>query len=171
MFKVLFSVFLIAAAVRVSAAEIVGRVVGVSDGDTVTVLDALDGGRFRVRLFGIDAPEKGQAFGQKAKQYLSGLIFGKVVSVRFSAVDRFGRIVGRVYSEGRDVCREMLSAGFAWHYVHYDKSPEYSAAEKQARDGRRGLWSDPSPPVPPWEYRRAASRGKGSLSAPGSVRR
>lgn len=95
--KAIFLLFLIAAAVGVSGAEIVGRVVGVSDGDTITVLEDLDKGRFRVRLAGIDAPEKGQAFGQKAKQYLSGLIFGKAVSVRFTTVDRYGRIVGRVY--------------------------------------------------------------------------
>ena len=164
--KTIFLLFLIAAAVGVSGAEIVGRVVGVSDGDTITVLDDLDKGRFRVRLSGIDAPEKKQAFGQKSKQYLSGLIFGKVVSVRFTSIDRYGRIVGRVYLDRADICREMIAAGFAWHNVHFDKSPEYADAEKQARDGRRGLWADTAPPVPPWEFRRAASKGKSNLSAP-----
>ena len=157
--KAIFLLFLIAAAVGVSGAEIVGRVVGVSDGDTITVLDDLDKGRFRVRFAGIDAPEKGQAFGQKAKQYLSGLIFGKAVSVRFTAIDRYGRIVGRVYLDRADIGLAMLSAGFAWHYVHFDKSPEYAAAEKQARADRVGLWSDSAPPVSPWDYRRA-SKGK-----------
>ena len=156
--KALVLLFLIAAAVGVSCAEIVGRVVGVSDGDTITVLDDLDKGQFRVRLSGIDAPEKGQAFGQKAKQYLSGLIFGKSVSVRFTSIDRYGRIVGRIYLDRADIGLAMLSAGFAWHYVHFDKSPEYAAAEKQARAGRLGLWSDTAPPVPPWEFR--ASRKK-----------
>ena len=145
--------FLIAATVWVSGAEIVGRVVGVSDGDTITVLDNLDKGRFRVRLSGIDAPEKKQAFGQKAKQYLSGLIFGKVVSVRFRTIDRYGRIVGRIYLDRADICLAMVAAGFAWHYVHFDKSPDYADAEKQARAGRLGLWSDTVPPVPPWDFR------------------
>lgn len=157
--KIILLLFLIAAAVGVSGAEIVGKVVGVSDGDTITVLDDLDKGRFRIRLAGIDAPEKSQAFGQKAKQYLSGLIFGKAVSVRYTAVDRYGRIVGRVYLDRADICLAMLSAGYAWHYVHFDKTPEYAAAEKQARAGRLGLWSDSVPPVPPWDFRRA-SKGK-----------
>ena len=145
--------FLIAAAAP--GAEIVGRVVGVSDGDTVTVLDALDNGRFRVRLAGIDAPEKRQPFGQKAKQHLSGLIYGKTVSIRFTEIDRYGRIVGRIHLDGSDVCLAMIAAGFAWHYVQYDATPAYAAAEAQARAARIGLWADPAPPVPPGEYRRA----------------
>lgn len=157
--KVLFVLFLIAAVFRVSGAEIIGQVVGVSDGDTITILDNLDKGRFRVRLYGIDAPEKRQAFGNKAKGYLSSLVFGKRVTVRYSSIDRYGRIVGRVYLEKQDICLTMLSAGYAWHYVHFDKSPEYAAAEKQARAGGRGLWSDRSA-VPPWDYRRASKRKK-----------
>lgn len=149
--RILLALFLIAA-VCVSGAELVGRVVGVSDGDTITVLDDMDKGRFRVRLYGIDAPEKRQAFGNKAKQYLSSLVYGKRVSVRFSAIDRYGRIVGRVYLSGRDISLAMLSAGYAWHYTQYDNSPEYAAAEKQARYTGGGLWVDRSP-VPPWVFR------------------
>lgn len=157
--KKIFCFFLIAAAVCVSGAEIIGRVVGVSDGDTITVLDAMDNGRFRVRLFGIDAPEKRQAYGQKAKQYLSALVYGKRVSVRFSAVDRYGRIVGRVFLGNKDICLSMIAAGYAWHYVHYDRSPEYAAAGKRAAAMRAGLWADRSP-VPPWEFRRISKRKK-----------
>lgn len=143
----------------VSGAEIIGRVVGVSDGDTITILDDLDKGRFRVRLFGIDAPEKRQAFGNKAKIYLSSLIFGKSVKVRFTSIDRYGRIVGRVYHGKQDICLAMISAGLAWHYIHFDKSPEYAGAEKKARAGRLGLWSDRSA-VPPWDFRRSSRRRK-----------
>lgn len=154
--KILLGLFLIAAVLwgsGVYGAEILGRVVGVSDGDTITVLDEMDKGRFRVRLFGVDAPEKRQAYGNKAKNYLSSLIFGKRVSVRFASVDRYGRIVGRIYLEKKDICLAMIAAGFAWHYIHFDKSPAYAAAEKKARAGRLGLWSDRSP-VPPWDFRR-----------------
>lgn len=155
--KILLALFLIAAAVIVSGAEIIGQVVGVSDGDTITILDNLDKGRFRVRLYGIDAPEKRQAFGNKAKGYLSGLIFGKQVTVRYSSIDRYGRIVGRIYLDKKDIALAMLSAGYAWHYVHFDKSPEYAAAEKKARAGRLGLWSDTSA-VPPWDFRQSSKR-------------
>ena len=157
--KIILVLFLIAAAVGGFCAEIVGRCVGVSDGDTITILDDLDKGRFRVRLGGIDAPEKSQQYGQKAKQHLSLLIFGKTVSVRFTAVDRYGRIVGRVYLKSSDIGLSMLAAGYAWHYVHFDKSPEYAAAEKQARAARVGLWADLSP-VPPWLYRRSSKKKK-----------
>lgn len=151
--RILLILFVIAAAVSVSGAEIIGRVVGVADGDTITVLDEMDKGRFRVRLYGIDAPEKKQAFGNKSKQYLSSLVYSKRVSVRFSTVDRYGRIVGRVYVSGKDISLVMLSAGYAWHYVQYDKSPEYAAAENKARSAGVGLWSDRSP-VQPWEFRK-----------------
>lgn len=151
--KIFFFLFLITAAVILSGAEMTGRVVGVSDGDTITILDDLDKGRFRVRLSGIDAPEKKQSFGKKAKQYLSELIFNKTVSIRFSAIDQYGRIIGRVYLDNMDVGLAMLSAGMAWHYAQYDNTPEYDAAEKQARAAGFGLWSDRAA-VPPWDFRR-----------------
>lgn len=154
--KLSFILVLIVAALQVFSAEIRGRVVGVADGDTVTVLDEMDNGRFRIRLYGIDSPEKKQAYGNKAKQYLSSLVYGKRVSVRFSSLDRYGRILGRLYLSGEDISLLMLSAGYAWHYRQYDNSLEYAAAEKKARSARCGLWSDPAP-VPPWIFRR---RGK-----------
>lgn len=157
--KKIFIILFLIAVVRVAGAEIIGQVVGVSDGDTITILDDLDKGRFRVRLYGIDAPEKRQAFGNKAKGYLSSLVFGKQVTIRYSSIDRYGRIVGRVYHDKQDICLAMLSAGLAWHYIHFDKSQEYAAAEKKARAGRLGLWSDRSA-VPPWDFRRARKRKK-----------
>jgi endonuclease YncB( thermonuclease family) len=86
----------------VFSAEIIGKVIGISDGDTITVLDDMDKGIFKVRLDKIDAPEKKQAFGNKSRQFLSSLIWGKKVSVRFKAVDRYGRIVGVIYLDGTE---------------------------------------------------------------------
>ena len=139
------------------SAEIIGKVVGVSDGDTITVLDEMDKGNFKIRLDKIDAPEKKQAFGSKAKQFLSALIFGKQVTVRYKAVDRYGRIVGVVYCDGVEINLVMVQNGYAWHYCHYDKTPEYIQAEKQARADKKGLWADPAP-VNPYEFRKQKRR-------------
>lgn len=151
--KTVFVLVLIVAVLQVFSAEILGRVVGVSDGDTITILDEMDKGRFRIRLYGIDCPEKKQAYGNKAKQFLASLVYGKRVSVRFSSIDRYGRILGRVYLSGKDINLAMISAGLAWHYVKYDNNIRYSDAEKKARSAGLGLWSDRSP-VPPWVFRR-----------------
>lgn len=135
-----------------------GRVVGVADGDTITVLDA--GNRqTRIRLQGIDAPESRQAFGQVSKQNLSDLIFNRQVVVEYEKTDRYGRTLGKVLAGGRDVNLEQVKAGLAWHYKYYqdEQSPDdrrlYADAESQARAARRGLWADPSP-IPPWDFRR-----------------
>ena len=140
------------------AAELQGRVVGVSDGDTITVL--ADGQRqFRIRLSGIDAPEKKQAFGAIAKQTLSHQVYGKPVLVEWSKVDRYGRIVGRIELGGRDVNLQQVREGSAWVYTQYLRDlPEadrrlYLEAEQQAREERRGLWRDAAP-EPPWQWRR-----------------
>ena len=114
MLKILFtSLFIILITASSVAAEIIGKVIGVSDGDTITVLDELDKGRFRVRLFGIDCPEKSQDFGNVAKKHLSSLIFGKRVSIRFREIDRYGRIVGKVLLDGSDINLKMIEAGLA----------------------------------------------------------
>lgn len=134
-----------------------GQVVAVSDGDTIGVLDS-ERVTHRVRLAGIDAPELGQAFSQRAKQHLAGLVHGRSVDVKWNKRDRYGRIVGKVVVDGMDVCREMVAAGFAWHYKAYEseQSPEdrdaYSDAEIAARQSEIGLWSERYP-IPPWEYR------------------
>jgi endonuclease YncB( thermonuclease family) len=135
-----------------------GRVVGVSDGDTITVLDQAKK-QHKVRLGGIDAPEKGQAFGDRAKESLSRLVYDKSVTVDFHKVDRYGRSVGKVLVAGRDANLEQVRAGFAWWYREYAKEQSledrasYAAAEEDARASRRGLWRD-AQPVPPWEFRR-----------------
>ena len=136
------------------SAEIKGKVVAVSDGDTITVLDEMDKGNFKIRLDKIDAPEKKQPFGSKAKQFLSSLIFGKQVTVRFKAVDRYGRIIGTVYCDEVEINLVMVQNGYAWHYRHYDKTPAYIHAEKLARANKKGLWAD-NAPVNPYKFRKS----------------
>jgi len=140
------------------AGAIKGHVIGVTDGDTLTVLDA-DRRQQRIRLAGIDAPEKRQAFGARAKESLSELSFGKQVEVQASKKDRYGRFVGKVLVEGRDVNLEQIRRGFAWHYKAYQREQSlmdrvlYDAAETEARASGSGLWGYATP-LPPWDFRR-----------------
>jgi len=133
------------------------RVVGVADGDTITVLR--DKTRLKIRLQGVDAPEKAQAFGKRAKQFTSGLVFGKEVRIEPVKQDVFGRTVARVIIDNKSLGEELLRAGMAWHFKRYDKQKKLSLLEQQARGLRRGLWADPNP-SPPWDWRRSR-RGKG----------
>lgn len=150
--------FLSVLAFSAFAQELAGRVVGVTDGDTIKLLTP---GNIeeKVRLAGIDAPEKAQPFGNVSKQHLSDQVFGKDVTVEWTKRDRYGRIVGKVEIDSRDACLEQVRAGLAWHYKKYqgEQSPEdqvaYAAAEDAARAGRVGLWSQ-SNPTQPWEWRR-----------------
>lgn len=156
--KLLSALVLASALTWSHAATITGLVVGVTDGDTVTVLDALKT-EHKIRLSGIDAPEKKQAFGARSKQSLSDLVFEKQVTVETDKKDRYGRDVGKILlSTGQDVNLEQVTRGFAWHYKAYEREQSandrklYDFAEQGARAGRRGLWAD-AEPVPPWEYR------------------
>jgi endonuclease YncB( thermonuclease family) len=139
------------------AETLTGRVVGIADGDTITVLDTSNQ-QHRIRLNGIDAPEKKQPFGSRAKQNLSSLAFGKDARVEWSKLDRYGRIVGKVIVDGQDVGLQQVQAGLAWWYRQYarEQSPQdqvnYARAEEAARLARLGLWSD-AQSIPPWEYR------------------
>ncbi len=155
--KPLFLLSLLLLSLSLFSAEIKGKVVAVTDGDTITVLDEMDKGNFKIRLDKIDAPEKKQAFGNKAKQFLSSLIFGKQVTVRYKAVDRYGRIVGVVYCDGVEINLVMVQNGYAWHYSHYDKTPAYIQAEKQARADKKGLWTS-NVPMNPYEFRKQNRR-------------
>lgn len=145
--------FILFFCISLFSAEMTGKVVGISDGDTITIIENLDNGRFKIRLYGIDAPEKKQDFGQKAKQYLSSLIFNKEVKIKFTEIDRYGRIIGKVYLNDIEINIEMLKAGMAWHYSRYDQTSAYITAEKQARKNGIGLWSMKNP-IPPWNFRR-----------------
>ena len=139
------------------SAEIIGRVVGVSDGDTITVL--IDGHEsVKVRLVGIDAPEKAQAYGAASKRNLSVQVIDKSVTVEWEKKDKYGRILGRVLVNGTDVCLEQIKNGMAWHYKQYAREQAenlrsaYAAAEQQARLEKIGLWSMPTQ-TPPWDFR------------------
>ena len=137
----------------VTAAEITGRVVGIADGDTLTILDA-DHRQTKVRLAEIDAPESHQPYGTRAKQVLSELVFGKSVRVVVVDIDRHGRTVGRIYANTLDVSAEIVRQGAAWVFVRYNHDPSLPALEQEARQARRGLWALPEAErVPPWEWR------------------
>ncbi len=133
--------------------EITGQVVKIADGDTLTVLDETKT-QHKIRLAGIDAPEKGQAFGTKARENLAAKVFRQTVRVEVIDVDRYHREVGRIFLGDRFINMEMVVDGFAWRYVQYDKPGEFVAAEGEARQARRGLWVDQDP-SPPWEWRKA----------------
>jgi endonuclease YncB( thermonuclease family) len=139
------------------AGVLVGRVVGIADGDTITVLDA-DSNPHKVRLAGLDAPEKAKAFGERAKQHLSDRVFDQSVQVTFGKSDRYGRLVGKVIPDGEDVNLQMVREGLAWHYKAYEgEQPAwdrltYSMAEDVARRRQIGLWSD-AERIPLWEWR------------------
>ncbi len=139
------------------AAELSGLVVGVSDGDTITVLS--DKTPYKIRLAGIDAPESRQSFGQVSKQHLAALVYRKTVTVLWDKKDRYGRTLGKVIVDGKDVCLEQITAGLAWHYKRYASEQsaqdraDYASAEDRAKLDKVGLWID-AHPTPPWEWRR-----------------
>lgn len=138
--------------VSFAVAEIVtGRVVKVTDGDTVTVL--VEGNRQeRVRLLDIDAPEKGQAYGEKARSFLAEMVAGKTVRVEFKGRDRYGRVLGTVFVDGKNVNEEMIRAGLAWNY-HYSRNKKYAELENEARRKKLNIFSDRNP-ISPYDYRK-----------------
>ena len=137
------------------------QVVGITDGDTFKGLTQ-DKIEIRFRIFGIDAPEKNQAFSNRSKQYLSDLIYNKRVGIKVQKKnDGYGRPVVWVYTpDGQDVSAEMLRAGMAWHFKRYDNSDAYSALEQSARTKRIGLWQDINPTAP-WNYRKSNNKKRG----------
>jgi micrococcal nuclease len=128
-----------------------GEVVGIADGDTITVLKGKT--PVKIRLFGIDCPEGSQAFGKKAKQFTAAMVFRKHVEIKPVDRDRYGRTVAWVLVDGQNLCEELVGAGLAWHYKKYSKDQSLADLEIRARKGRLGLWSDPNA-IAPWEYRR-----------------
>jgi len=129
-----------------------GKVVGITDGDTVTVYTG-QSKPIKLRLEGIDAPESKQDFGDASKRHLSGLVFSKNVVVHSTGKDRFGRTLGVLHVSDKNVNTMMIRDGFAWHYKQYSSDRELADAEQSARAARRGLWSMANP-VAPWEFRR-----------------
>ena len=135
-----------------------GRVVAIADGDTLTVLDA-DRIQHRIRLAGIDAPEKRQPFGTRAKEGLSDLVYSKTVTVQTGKKDRYDREIGKVLVDGMDANLLQVQRGFAWHFKTYEREQSpydrqlYDLAQSEAKAARRGLWRD-AEPVAPWEWRK-----------------
>lgn len=144
------------------SATIEGRVIGVSDGDTITILDRQNV-QHRIRLAAIDAPEKAQPFGNRSKEHLSRRVFNRSVLVEWNKRDRYRRIVGQVLIDGHDAGLEQVRTGMAWWYRDYSKEqkPEdrelYERTEQAAKDLKVGLWRDTNP-VPPWDWRRQKQR-------------
>lgn len=148
-------------ALPVQAAELVGRVVGVTDGDTLRLL--VDRREIVIRLDQIDAPEKAQPFGERSRQSLAELTHRREARVVEHGHDRYGRTLGTVYVDGADVNAEQVRRGMAWAFLRYLRDPQLVTIEQEARAARRGLWSD-AEPVPPWEWRNAVRNQR--LSAP-----
>ena len=140
------------------ADELIGKVIKVSDGDTITVLDS-NNQKHKIRLKGIDAPESQQVYGDISTQSLSELVYDKEVLVTWDKKDKYYRILGKVIVDGNDANYEQLTKGLAWYYKQYEKDlsdedkKRYSEAEEWARNYTEGLWAD-SNSIPPWEFRR-----------------
>lgn len=137
-----------------------GKVVGISDGDTITVMH--DGRGEKIRLYGVDTPERHQNFGDRAKAFTSDQVFGREVTVEPIDRDRYGRTVALVYAGRTCLNEELIKAGLAWLYTKYCKRTfcgYWKGNEKAARKARKGLWSQPKP-VPPWKFRRKHRRRK-----------
>ena len=142
------------------AEDIAGRVVGITDGDTLTVLTE-QREQVRVRLADIDTPERGQPWGNRAREHLSALVFDQQVHVEVRDTDRYGRTVGRVRAGSVDVNAEMVRDGSAWVYRRYARNPGLLKLEEEARTARRGLWSLPEAErTPPWEWRAAERKSR-----------
>lgn len=134
------------------AATISGRVVSVTDGDTLTVLDRANT-QHKIRLSEIDAPERRQPYGQRSRQTLADLCFRKTAEVLPVAIDRYRRTVARVSCDGVDANAFQVRAGMAWVYERYATGRALHRLQDVARSGRIGLWQDASP-IPPWAWRR-----------------
>ena len=156
--KIIIALILVAVSCTSFAEQMVGKVIKVTDGDTVNVLTS-DNETHKIRLSGIDAPEKKQAFGNKSKQALSDLIDGKTVNIEYNKLDRYQRVVGKITFDGQDVNLRQIKLGLAWHYKKYEKEQDvedrsiYADEEYLAQRDKRGLWADQNPTAP-WDYRK-----------------
>lgn len=136
-----------------------GKVIHIVDGDTYDLLTS-DKKTLRIRMNGIDAPERSMAFYQVSKNYLGNLCMGKTVKIEKTDTDQYGRTVANSYLEnGCELGQEMIKAGMAWHFKKYNNDRTLAKLEIEARKLQKGLWKDPKP-VPPWEYRKIKKQGK-----------
>jgi endonuclease YncB( thermonuclease family) len=155
--KKLIFLFLLFITISSFAEELIGKVIKVSDGDTITVLDNINQ-KYKIRLKGIDAPESQQLYGDISTQSLVELVYGKEVLVTWDKKDTYYRILGKVIVEGKDVNYQQLKKGLAWYYKQYESDlnsqdrETYSTAEETAKQTNIGLWADLKS-IPPWEFR------------------
>ena len=156
--KIILTLVLTLTTLTSFADQLQGKVIKVTDGDTVNVLTD-DNQTHKIRLSGIDAPEKSQAFGNKSKQALADEVYGKTVTVEFNKRDKYQRIVGKVIFNGKDVNLNQIKRGLAWHYKKYEGEQDvedrsiYANAEYIAQRDRLGLWVENNP-VAPWDFRK-----------------
>ncbi|QDU80504.1 Thermonuclease precursor [Polystyrenella longa] len=143
--------------------QLEGKVVGVTDGDTVRVL--VNRQTIKVRLEGIDAPESGQSFGTKSKQALSKMIFNERVIVKKTGEDQYERTLGIIFLKNANINAKMVEDGWAWHYKKYNSDQSLSEAEIEAKKEHRGLWEDDNP-IPPWEFRTRKRKAENQPTAP-----
>jgi micrococcal nuclease len=145
------AIAVVALALPSPGADFPAKVVRIVDGDTIEIFH--NGQPKRIRLAGVDAPERRQAFGSRARQFVGQQVFGKTVTVRSDSIDGYGRILGEVIlADGRSLTRELVANGLAWHYKRFSADRDLARLEQEARAARRGLWSDRNP-IPPWEFR------------------
>ena len=146
----------------ISADSLTGKVVKVTDGDTITVL--VGSNQVKVRLNEIDAPEQAQDFGQKSKDVLAELVLGKEVRVVTYGKDRYGRTIGDVFVGQINVNEKLVEDGWAWNFLKYSKSQRLADLEQHARQAKKGLWAGKSP-VAPWDYRAEQARERAENKA------
>lgn len=152
--KMLFILFLfVSCSMTTEKGTISGKVISVADGDTMTILTA-DKKQIKIRMLGIDAPERGQDFGTVARQQLNNLCYGKNVIVEKKDEDQYGRVLGVVYVDGMNVNEYMVRNGLAWYYRHFVNDPRLDSLELLARKEKVNIWSMKNP-TPPYEFRKS----------------
>ena len=135
------------------AQRITGKVIRVSDGDSFTLLTD-NNHEVRIRLYGIDCPEKEQPYSKAAKEFTGNILKVGAVEVEQKDIDRYNRIVGIVIvADSINLNEQLLKKGFAWHYQYYDNNPMWTAYERIARESKQGLWKEPNP-ISPWQWRK-----------------
>jgi micrococcal nuclease len=133
------------------------KVIGISDGDTIDIL--VNNKPVRLRLDGIDAPERGMPYNKKAKQFLANQVFGKYVTIKNMGLDKYRRTIAKIYVNNTDINLLMLEKGWAWHYKKHNSETNYANAEHRAKASKLGLWADPQTPMAPWEVRKLHRSG------------
>lgn len=135
-------------------AQLTGKVVAISDGDTFTLLTE-NKQQIKIRLYGIDCPEKNQDYGARAKEFTSNLIFGKTVVAQEKDIDKYGRTIAIVTIDTLNLNEMLLQAGYAWHYQYFDSNQGWQQLQLKAQMNKIGLWASQSEPIAPWEFRRS----------------